>query len=170
MLFLWWKRKGCCHDIVSCFYFRHWIAGHTAFSWLFRFWQRILFDYISWTGWKYAERFLRRGNEAYINIYEVCGDLSGFKKKEFTAYNEEWLDYVMKCRQGHQVESFDWISGGIADDKVFNTIDLYFANMISKDEALHRLVYEKSNQQICITSSKLLTENLLFKEAIKLSL
>ena len=22
---------------------------------------------------KYAERFLRRGNEAYINIYEVCG-------------------------------------------------------------------------------------------------
>lgn len=76
----------------------------------------------------------------------------------------------MKCRQGHQVESFDWISGGIADDKVFNTIDLYFANMISKDEALHRLVYEKSNQQICITSSKLLTENLLFKEAIKLSL
>lgn len=37
-------------------------------------------------------------------------------------------------------------------------------NMISKDEALHRLVYE------CITSSKLLTENLLFKEAIKLSL
>ena len=30
---------------------------------------------------KYAERFLRRGNEAYINIYEVCGDLSGFKKK-----------------------------------------------------------------------------------------
>ena len=119
---------------------------------------------------KYAERFLRRGNEAYINIYEVCGDLSGFKKKEFTAYNEEWLDYVMKCRQGHQVESFDWISGGIADDKVFNTIDLYFANMISKDEALHRLVYEKPNQQICITSSKLLTENLLFKEAIKLSL
>ena len=43
-------------------------------------------------------------------------------------------------------------------------------NMISKDEALHRLVYEKPNQQSCITSSKLLTENLLFKEAIKLSL
>ena len=43
-------------------------------------------------------------------------------------------------------------------------------NMISKDEALHGLVYEKPNQQICITSSKLLTENLLFKEAIKLSL
>ena len=43
-------------------------------------------------------------------------------------------------------------------------------NMISKDEALHRLVYEKPNQQVFINISKLLTENLLFKEAIKLSL
>lgn len=119
---------------------------------------------------KYAERFLRRGKEAYLNVYETRGDLSCFKKKEFASYNEEWLDYVMNCRQGLPVEPFDWIVGGIADDKVFNTIDLYFANVISKDEALRRLVYEKPNQQICITCSKLLSENLFFKEAIKLPL
>ena len=49
---------------------------------------------------KYAERFLRKGKKAYINVYEICGDLSCFSKKEFTAYDEEWLDYVMYCRQG----------------------------------------------------------------------
>lgn len=116
---------------------------------------------------KYAERFLRRGKEAYINVYEIRGDISCFNKKEFTAYDEEWLDYVMNCRQGKQVEPYDWVAGGIADDKVFNTIDLYIANVISKEEALRRLIYEKPNYQICISNQKLLSEYLLFKEAIK---
>lgn len=117
---------------------------------------------------KYAERFLRKGKEAYINVYEICGDLSCFSKKEFTAYDEEWLDYVMYCRQGMIPDLYDWVAGGIADDKVFNTIDLYFTNMISKEEALRRLIYEKPNYQICISNQKLLSECLLFKEAIKL--
>lgn len=118
---------------------------------------------------KYAERFLRRGKEAYINIYETCGDLSCFSKKEFIAYSEEWLEYVMNCRQGRGVDSYDWIAGGIADDRVFNTIDLYFANVINKEEALRRLIYEKPNYQICISNQKLLSECLSFKGAIKLS-
>lgn len=117
---------------------------------------------------KYAERFLRRGQESYINIYEIRGDLSGFSQKEFPAYDEEWLDYVLNCRQGKNIELYDWTAGGIADDKVFNTIDLYFANIINKEEALRRLMYEKPNYQICISNQKLLSECLLFKEAIKL--
>lgn len=74
----------------------------------------------------------------------------------------------MYCRQGMIPDLYDWVAGGIADDKVFNTIDLYFTNMISKEEALRRLIYEKPNYQICISNRKLLSECLLFKEAIKL--
>lgn len=117
---------------------------------------------------KYAERFIRRGREAYVNIYEFDDDLSDYRKKEFIAYDEEWLDYVAKCRKGINTEMYDWISGGIADDRVFNTLDLYFASEISKEEALRRLVYENPNHQICILNQELLSKHLHFKNAIKL--
>lgn len=117
---------------------------------------------------QYGKRFLRIGEEAFLNIYEIAEDLPGFTKKEFAAYNEEWLDYVMNCRQGKAVISFDWIAGGIADDKIFNTIDLYSAGLINKEEALRRLIYEKPNHQICITNQRILSEHLLFKESLKL--
>lgn len=46
--------------------------------------------------------------------------------------------------------------GGIADDKIFRTIDLYFSGDIPKDEALRRLKYEKPNNQYCLRSHRAL--------------
>ena len=43
----------------------------------------------------------------------------------------------------------DLVIGGIANDKIFKTIDLYFSGDITKDEALKRLKYEKPNNQYC---------------------
>ena len=39
--------------------------------------------------------------------------------------------------------------GGVANDKVFNTVELYFDHLIDKKEAINRLKYEKPNMQIC---------------------
>lgn len=39
--------------------------------------------------------------------------------------------------------------GGVTNDKVFNTVELYFDNLIDKKEAIRRLRYEKPNLQIC---------------------
>ena len=101
----------------------------------------------------YAPRFTKWGEDAYLNSYEMTvPDTSIFRCKRFDSYDEEWLDYVSACRLGLPVEQFDIIEGGIADDKVFNTVDLYFAHLISKDEALRRLVAVRPNQQICFLS------------------
>lgn len=40
---------------------------------------------------------------------------------------------------------YDIIIGGITDDKIYNTIELYQDNLIEKDEALKRLKYYKPN-------------------------
>ena len=91
----------------------------------------------------YAQRFTKWGEDAYLNSYEMAvPDTSKFRCKRFDRYDEEWLDYVSACRLGLPVEPFDIIEGGIADDKVYNTIDLYFAHQIAKDEALRRLAAE----------------------------
>jgi len=48
----------------------------------------------------------------------------------FETYNEEWLDFVRECRSGRIQGDWDIVRGGIANDKVFRTLDLYFSGDI----------------------------------------
>lgn len=115
---------------------------------------------------RYAERFTRRGKPAFVSEYEWDEDLGNFAVKRFDGYDEEWLDYVAVCRHGGSPEQkYDAVEGGVANDKVFNTVDLYFAGVITKAEALGRLKYEKPNHQICILNEALLASHLHFIKA-----
>ena len=42
------------------------------------------------------------------------------------------------------------------NDKVFNTVELFFDGLIDKKEAIERLRYEKPNLQICFRTEKAL--------------
>ena len=53
-------------------------------------------------------------------------------------------------------QNYDIVIGGVANDKVFNTVELYFDNLIEKGEAIRRLRYEKPNLQICFRTQKVL--------------
>ena len=119
---------------------------------------------------KYAQRFTRRGKEAWLNIYEFDEQFmsSSYSMKEFERYDEEWLDFVVACRKGNIVGDYDLVRGGIANDKVFRTVDLFFSGDITKKEALRRLLFELPNDQLCIRSQKLLDNCLTFKESIRL--
>ena len=46
---------------------------------------------------------------------------------------------------------------GVANDKVFNTVELFFDGLIDKTEAINRLRYEKPNLQICFRTEKALS-------------
>lgn len=51
----------------------------------------------------------------------------------------------MKLYHGSTVkeyQNYDIIEGGIANDKVFNTVELFFTGLIDKSTALQRLKYE----------------------------
>lgn len=61
-------------------------------------------------------------------------------------------------------KEFDVICGGIANDRVFNTLDLYFSNQMNKEEALKRLIYEKPNQQLCFTNQTVIDRCVTFIE------
>lgn len=112
---------------------------------------------------KYAQRFLFQGDKAYLNHYNLDENLDNkFNIKEFGDYNEEWLDFVTLCRLGKLSSKYDMITGGIADDKVFNTVDLYFSGNISKEEALKRLKFIHPNHQICILNQELINKHLHF--------
>ena len=116
----------------------------------------------------YGQRFLRRGEEAYLNVYELDEALNGFTRIVFEAYDGKWLDFVTACRKGQPHELYDLIEGGIADDQVFDTIDLYFSGIYNREQALDQLRYKRPNHQLCITNQRLLDEHLHFLKSIKL--
>lgn len=115
---------------------------------------------------KWVQRFIQLGNKGIVNIYDYNESeaKSKFRYKNFPEYNEEWLDFVLDCRAGSKIyRNYDIIEGGIANDKVFNTIELYFQNLIDKNTALSRLKYEKPNNQICIINQNILDSVLNFE-------
>lgn len=61
---------------------------------------------------------------------------------------------------------YDLVEGGVANDRVFDTIENYIEGQISKDIALGRLRYEKPNNQLCILNQQLIDECLSFEECI----
>ena len=90
-----------------------------------------------------------------LSIYEL--DESAFDKlkiMKFESYSKEWLDFIVNCRIGKDNSNYDIVTGGVANDKVFNTIELFFDGLIEKQEAIKRLRYEKPNLQICFRSEK----------------
>ena len=52
---------------------------------------------------------------------------------------------------------YDLVIGGVANDKVFNTVELFFDGLIDKKEAILRLQYEKPNLQIAFRTEKALS-------------
>lgn len=117
---------------------------------------------------KYGQRFLRKGDNAILNIYQLDKELTGFSRIVFDAYDNEWLNYVTACRKGLSHTNYDIIEGGIADDQVFDTIDLYFSGIYTFEQALNQLRFKHPNHQVCITNQQVLDKHLHFVESIKL--
>ncbi len=117
---------------------------------------------------KYAQRFLRRSQTAWLNMYEFNYDFSEWKILEFSGYDKAWLDFVTKCRAGKDDSDYDIVIGGIANDKVIQTLDRYFEGELSEDETLGRLKYEKPNNQYCIRTQRMLDKCLRHIESLQL--
>ena len=106
---------------------------------------------------KWCSKFKRRGNPGIVSIYSLDEiELQNLKVLKFDSYSEEWLDFVLNCRCKKDSTDYDVVIGGVANDKVFNTVELYFDGLINKAEALKRLRYEKPNQQVCLRSDEAL--------------
>ena len=99
---------------------------------------------------KWCGKFKRRDKDGVISRYSFDETASStLKTLKFDAYSEEWLDFILTCRTGHDTSDYDIVEGGVANDKVFNTVELYFDGLIDKAEAISRLRYEKPNLQLC---------------------
>lgn len=118
---------------------------------------------------KWCQRFIRRNEAGIISRYQL--DDNGFKALkvlQFDSYSEDWLNFILKCRRGIDQSDYDIVMGGVANDKVFNTVELYFDGLIDKNEAIKRLRYEKPNVQLALRSEKAIKKYLIFEGSEKI--
>jgi len=115
----------------------------------------------------WSQRFLRERGAA-ISSYEFLSSLGDrlphdMKILEFDTHNLEWLNFITACRLGQSVDAeWDLVIGGVANDKVFDTLQLYFDNLIGVDEAIGRLRYNKPNFQYCFKTQSFIDRYLKF--------
>ena len=64
---------------------------------------------------------------------------------------------------------YDFIEGGIANDSVITTVDLYVDGLITVEQALDKLINEDLRHQLCILNQSIIDQYLTFKESIDLS-
>ena len=113
---------------------------------------------------KWCGRFKRRGKQGIVTsyIFDDCA-IQNLNVLKFDSYSEEWLDFILNCRSGNDKTDYDIVVGGVANDKVFNTVELFFDGLIDKTEAISRLRYEKPNLQICLRSQEAIDKYLHFE-------
>ena len=76
---------------------------------------------------RWATRF---GNKGYINKYDYVPN-EKLKYLRFATMTEEWLDFIVGCRLG-KPHTFDIVEGPMADDAVFNYVQNFIDNKISR--------------------------------------
>lgn len=100
----------------------------------------------------------RRGVTPLLNRYLLDREaiLSSYRCRIFTAYDADWLEFIISCRQGADPsKEYDYIEGGVANDRVIDTVNLYILGLMDLDAALGRLSEHRPNNQMCLLNQAL---------------
>lgn len=119
---------------------------------------------------RWAKRkYMRSGeNTPIVNVYELSDTYKQYRVLEFRdpEDDEKWLDFVCACRDGEELyKDYDIIIGGVADDDVFKSVDMYHRGIWDKQRTLQELKYYKKNNQIAIVNDAVLRDVLKFKSS-----
>ena len=119
----------------------------------------------------WAQRFVCERGTAVVSSYDFlsrAGDKLSNEVKilEFDSHSLEWLNFITDCRLGQPVSmQWDLVIGGVANDKVFDTLQLYFDGLIGAQDAIGRLRYNKPNFQYCFKTQHLISQYLQFADS-----
>lgn len=118
-----------------------------------------------WAGNK-ARYFMQA--EGYVSQYEFDMDaaMAAFRYHKFEAYDREWLRFIVRNRDGgDDWKQWDIIEGGVANDRVIDTVENYRAGLIDEETALRLLSQHQPNHQNCIVKQEVVDKYLRFTDS-----
>ena len=99
---------------------------------------------------RWCEKRKRVNGEAAISEYAFDeAAASVLKTLRFQSYSEEWLDFIVKCRGLQDESEWDIVIGGVANDKVFDTLEAFFDGFATREQTIGKLRMADPNLQIC---------------------
>lgn len=115
---------------------------------------------------------MRSHGSPILNAYDCNTQLlGGFKLKTFEVYDREWLDFVCACRRATgAVHDYDIVIGPVADDRVFEAVNMYFQELWDAQTTIDALAFYECNDQFCFVSQQAIDELLSFDYARKVEL
>ena len=115
---------------------------------------------------KYAQRFKRRGQPAWLNTYEFTCDETLWDIKRFESYDKEWLDFVADCRRGVK-HGYDIVEGPMADDQIWDYVEDFMEGTISREAFWVLAKFKYPTHQIVFCTQKAL-ETIKYERSISL--
>lgn len=79
-----------------------------------------------------AIRWAKRYDTPIINTYNFVSD-NRLNILHFTGMTEEWLDFIVNCRNG-VTHNYDIVIGAMANDQVYNYISDYVNGIINREQ------------------------------------
>lgn len=122
-----------------------------------------------WAGLKHK---FYPGSKGIVNQYDLDFDtvVNKYVYKKFEHYDREWLYFIINCRNGKKVwKKYDIIEGGVANDRVIDTIEAFMAGQIEEDKALGELSKHQPNNQICILKQSIIDNHLFFSRSFTIN-
>lgn len=106
--------------------------------------------------WAYRLGLREKSREYYVYQFAFA-ESDALKVKRFEALNKEWLEFIKENRsKGGVQHEYDVVVGPVADDNTMETVQLYIAGVLTTDEAVERLKYNKVNNQVSFHTEKAL--------------
>ena len=100
-----------------------------------------------------------------VNVYDLDyeGAVASCRYLRFARYDASWLRFIVHCRMGQGVwQDYDIVEGGVANDRVIDTVENYISGMVSEEFALAELSRHQPNNQICILNQTIADKYLHF--------
>ena len=109
-----------------------------------------------------AERWAGKYDTPQVNIYEYEQN-ARLKMLIFKEMTDEWLDFVVACRN-NEPHNYDVVIGAMADDQIYNYVSDYIRGTITREQFWILAKFKYPTHQIAFCSDKAL-QCLTFKSA-----
>lgn len=119
------------------------------------------------TDWARRKALLEAGSP-FVNVFEFDERARKLKVLSFEGQDEEWVKFVCHCRRGGtDYQKFDLIVGGVADDRIYYAVDMYYQGLWDMEQTLEALRFFSVNDQWCFISQKAIEDCLAFVEVLE---
>jgi len=107
---------------------------------------------------RWCEKRRRRAGKAVLSRYDYDeSSAAKLKVLRFDSYSEAWLDFVVACRGERDTTDWDVVIGGVANDRVFDTLEAFFDGYATREQTIGRLKLQTPNLQLCLRTEAALS-------------